>query len=125
MNHFHKILVYVLGVLVLYSLAGCEDNSFKRIYYDDICIALEDEAGEIVIKEWSFLLGSGAEIYYRCEGKEILLGKTDGADDGFCPFNEGLYAIEIDNHIVHIKWCKNPSNKDVSWAENSYPLPLE
>ena len=39
---------------------------------------------EIIIKEWSFLLGSGTEVYYqKGDAEPILLGKTLGGDDGF------------------------------------------
>ena len=107
-----KTLIAVLGCLVvLLAFCGCDsEGDFEREYYDDIYITLQDESEKLIIKEWSFLLGSGSEVYYqKSDDDPILLGKTTGGNDGFCPFKEGLYEITQDGRSVTVKWCFNPS----------------
>lgn len=112
----------MICLIILFIFVGCD---FKREYYDDIHIQLETHQAEIIIKEWSFLLGSGAEVYYKDDDKEILLGKLLGGDDGFCPFKEGLYQLTQDDGTVTIKWCFNPSDKDqTNWRSETFDLPL-
>ncbi len=117
-----RMLSLVLVVLVL-VLAGC--NSTNREYYDDIHITLQDSTEEIIIKEWRYLQGSGAEVYYQEENNDpVLLGKTTGADDGFCPFKEGLYELTQDGSTVTVKWCFNPSDEDkANWQSKTIELP--
>ena len=88
-----KIILIILATVILCCFCSC-GFGFEREYYDDIVITLQDREGVLVIKEWEFLHGSGAEIYYRYKGqKPILLGKTVGGDDGYCPFKKGNYEI--------------------------------
>ena len=117
-----KALIAVFCCLVVLIGVGCD---FEREYYDDIHITLQDASEKLIIKEWSFLLGSGAEVYYqRGDDQPILLGKTNGGDDGFCPFKEGLYEIAQDGRLVRVKWCFNSSDKDMSnWQSKTFELP--
>lgn len=116
------VSLFLLIVLFL-GLVGC--NSTEREYYDDILIDLQDSTGKIIIKEWCYLLGSGAEVYYQKDDADpILLGKTTGGDDGFCPFKEGLYEITQVGSSVTVKWCFNPSDKDkANWQSKTFELP--
>lgn len=118
-----KALIAVLGCLVIFlAFCGCES---EREYYNDIYITLQDASEKLIIKEWSFLQGSGFEVYYqRSNDDPILLGKSIGGDDGFCPFKEGLYEITQDNRSVTVKWCFDPSDKDMSnWRSETFELP--
>ena len=94
-------------------------------YYDDINITLQDASEKLIIKEWSFLQGSGIEVYYqRCDENPLLLGNATSGDDGFCPFKEGLYEITQTNRSVTVKWCFSPSDKDMSnWRSKTFELP--
>ncbi len=118
-----KVLLLFLICITFSCLLGC--GASQREYNEDIVFNLQDGKGDIVIKEWSFLLGSGAEVYYKhSDGSEVLLGKTTGANDGFCPFKEGLYEIEFDVDAINIAWCFNPSDEDRShWRSESFELP--
>lgn len=119
-----KTLIAVLGCLVvLLAFCGCDsEGDFEREYYDDIYITLQDESEKLIIKEWSFLLGSGSEVYYqKSDDDPILLGKTTGGNDGFCPFKEGLYEITQDGRSVTVKWCFNPSMS--IWRSETFELP--
>lgn len=115
-----KALIAVLGCLVV-LLAFCSCGS-EREYYDDIYITLQDASEKLIIKEWSFLQGSGIEVYYQKDDDDpILLGKTTGGDDGLCPFKEGLYEITQDGRSVTVKWCFNPAMS--IWRSETFELP--
>lgn len=115
--------VSAIWILVL-ALAGCAP--MEREYQEDIVIALQDPSEQLVIKEWRFLQGSGAEVYYQKDGAEpVLLGKTTGGDDGFCPFKEGLYEITQDGGTLTARWCFDPSEKDKThWHSKTFDLSL-
>ena len=111
------VIVFILG------LAGC--NSTMRQYNEDIVLPLNDPSEKIIIKEWTFLSGSGAEIYYQSDKTSpVLLGKTTGADYGFCPFNEGLYELTQEDGAVTIKWAFRGSDEDKrNWRSVTFYLP--
>ena len=118
-----RALIAVASCMIK-SLAfwGC---SSEREYCDDIYISLQDSSEKLIIKEWSYLQGSGIEVYYqKSDDNPVLLGKTTSGDDGFCPFKEGLYEFTQDGNTVTIKWCFNPSNKDkTNWRSKTFELP--
>lgn len=118
-----KKTVSLFLVVLFLCLVGC--NSTEREYYEDIVIDLQDSVEKIIIKEWRYLQGSGAEVYYQNDDADpVLLGKTTGGDNGFCPFKEGLYEITQDGRSVTVKWCFNPSDKDKSnWRNKTFELP--
>ncbi len=107
-------------MIALFIFGGCAP---KREYFDDIHIPVEEYGAEIIIKEWSYLLGSGAEIYFKDGSDEILLGNLLGGDDGFCPFKEGLYSVEVDNGELTIEWCRFPNGNRDSWEKKTFELP--
>lgn len=118
-----KVFTVVLLCLILSIIfAGCAP---EREYHEDIHIPLETRQAEIIIKEWSYLLGSGAEVYYRDDDKEILLGNLLGGDDGFCPFKEGLYAVAVDDNELTIQWCRFPNSERETWEEKIFELPSD
>lgn len=114
------LIIVVSCLVMLFIFGGCGS---QREYYDDIHIELETQQGEIIIREWSYLLGSGSEVYYKDGDNEILLGKLLGGDDGFCPFKEGLYSVTVDDSKVTIEWCRFPNNKETSWEKSIFELP--
>ena len=110
----------IVGFLAIMFIS---DDSFDREYYDDIHIQLESHQAEIIIREWSFLLGSGAEVYYKEGRKEILLGNLSGGDNGYCPFKEGQYSVEFEDNKVIIEWDSKPSNNEIPWEKEVFELP--
>lgn len=114
-------IVVMVTMLSLFIFVGCDTG---REYHDDIHIQLENHKAEIIIKEWQYLLGSGAEVYYKNDGKEILLGKISGGDDGFCPFKEGLYQLTQVDDAVTIKWAFRSSDDQKNWRSETFNLPL-
>lgn len=111
--------------MITLIFGGC-DVLGGREYKEDIHIPLETRQSEIIIKEWSWGLGSGFEVYYKEDGKEVMLGESLAGDDGFCPFEEGLYQLTQDGNTVTIKWCFNPSEKNQpdKWRSKTFDLPL-
>lgn len=109
--------VFVLAILVLFS--GCSSG---REYKDDIVVELTDREGTLIIREWSFLLGSGAEVYYDYGWRSIRLGQTSGADDGYCPFEAGRYRVTQKEDTVELSWR---SNSVGVWRSQTFDLPDE
>ena len=118
-----KWMIAVLGcALLLSSFSGCASG---REYCEDIRISLESDQAEIIIREWSFLLGSGAEVYYKNDTTEVLLGTLPGGDDGFCPFKEGQYAVTVQDNQVTIEWNRFPTGDRESWEKKTFELPYD
>lgn len=116
-----KALIAVVSCLIILLIfGGCEDS--ERIYYDDINITLQDSSERIIIKEWSFLLGSGIEVYYQKNDTDpVLLGKRLGGDNGFCPFKEGMYEFSQDGNSVTLKWAFRGSQKNkTDWCSETF-----
>lgn len=79
--------------------------------------------GEIVIKEWRFLQGSGAEIYYR-QGEQLTqLGNTTGGDDGYCPFADGKYSLSVEGDALRVRWSFRGETQQDTWKEATFSLP--
>ena len=83
---------------------------------------MESRDAEIVLREWSWLSGSGAEVYYKEDGKEIKLGQTTGGDNGYCPIKNGMYRLSEDGDTVTIEWLFRASGD--LWQSKTFDLPL-
>ena len=117
-----KIILMISATVIFCCFCSCGSVS-NREYFDDIVITLQDRDGVLVIKEWEFLLGNGAEIYYRYKDqKPILLGKTLGGDDTNCPFKEGNYEITQNADSVDISLSGSDLDKRKLY---SFDLPNE
>lgn len=120
------LTVVVSCLIMLFLFSGCDskkDAFWDRTYLDDIRIPLETRDAEIIIREWHWLMGSGEEVYYKCDGEEILLGTLTGGDNGFCPFNEGLYAVTVDGNELIIEWPVRSNTERDSWYKEVFELP--
>ncbi len=120
-----RIILISFGVIMLVSFCACSFAS-EREYYEDIAVTLQDKEGVLVIKEWSFLLGSGAEIYYEYkDGKTVHLGNISCGDDGYCPFKEGNYEITQNGNAVDISYHLSdlPKEDRTAWRKKSFTLP--
>lgn len=116
------LIVALSCLIILFTFSGCD---LKREYNDDIRIQLAEYNAEIVIREWSYLLGGGTEVYYKDEDKYILLGNLLGGDDGFCPFKEGLYSVSVDDNKLTIEWCRFPNSERDSWEKKIFEIPTD
>ena len=115
------ICVVVLLWVLLGVCCGCTTSG--REYKEDIVVDLEGYDGVLVIREWSFLQGSGAEVYYRYGWSEpMLLGQTTGSDDGYCPFEAGEYRIAQTKSVVELSWRFNGTG---NWRLQRFVLPDE
>lgn len=116
-----KIVACIVTISIFLLLGACGDS--QRDYSEDICVQLRERNAEIVIREWQFLLGSGAEIYYRQNGKLTLLGQVSERDGTYCPFQNGKYSITEDGNTLLIKWAFWHSDPEDSWREATFILP--
>ena len=120
----HKVCkksIVLLLLLVFFIFAGCNHN--EKEFLPELTVPLEDASFQIVIKEWRWLSGSGAEIYYQQDGKQTLLGKTTGGDDGFCPFAAGQYSLKTEGNELIIRWAFRGSTPEEEWRESRFLLP--
>lgn len=117
MNNTHNRLIALLLLAAFILLFGC--NYDDREFLPDITVPIEYSSAEIVIKEWRFLSGSGAEIYYQSGGKQVLLGTTTGGDDGYCPFAAGKYELALENNTLLVRWHFGGD----TWKEARFSLP--
>ena len=90
----------------------------------DIVYPLQDPEEKLVIREWSYLTGSGAEIYFqRGEEKPILIGQTNGEEND-TPFKDGAFEIIQNGRFIEVSWRFRASRPDRShWRTNSFELP--
>ena len=129
-NNRKKIVFYLiiatvilLFIIVLIGLKSFENN---RVYKDDITVQIPNSEKLLVIKEWTFMLGSGADIYIVDNGNEYMLGSTGGGDDGYCPFENGEYdIINNGNGTVTVKYFFGQSSEETGepiWKENTFDI---
>jgi hypothetical protein len=59
---------------------------------------------QLVVREWSFLLGGGGDVYER-DGSTLRLIATTGADDGYSPFAAGNYTASEVGGVVTLEWA--------------------
>lgn len=118
-----KAAAVMLAVVLALSLTGCLPG---REYRTVIEIPLSDGYGKLVIREWQFLVGSGAEASQVVNGEKILLGECGGGDDGYCPFEGGQYTVEQDGGSVTIRWLFNTTIAEGEiWREKTFTLTRE
>ncbi len=120
-----NVWIVVTGCFImLFLLSSCKKDSFwDRTYLDDLHVPLETRDAEIIIREWHWLMGSGEEVYYKYGGEEILLGTLHGGDDGFCPFNAGIYSVTEDGDNLIIEWPLHADTERASWYKEVFELP--
>lgn len=111
--------VIAVCLAILFMLGGCDSG---RDYKEDIHVSLEGMNAEIIIREWSWLLGSGEEVYYKADGKKkTLLGRLSGGDNGYCPFEDGKYSVSVEDGKLTVEWCAIPHND--TWRKEVFDLP--
>lgn len=84
-------------------------------------IELTQNDGVVVIKEWAFLTGSGAEIYYETDGDLVLLGSTIG-NDGYLAFEDGKYTVTEGNGEVTLSWFYSKVSGKEEWKSETFKL---
>ena len=118
-KRFRYLCISVLLLTIIST--GC--NSNQREYHADIRIPLQHNDGIIIVREWSWLTGSGAEIYWEVDGKITLLGECGRADDGYCPFRDGRYTFEEKENEIIFTWYFNTSaDGEEIWHSEAFQL---
>ena len=120
------ILAVVVAVAVgiaFYSSWQESIDDYKKIYQDDICIDLPDSETKIVIKEWSRLRHTGADVYFVQNENEQFLGTIYREGDWF-PFANNQYEIaKIESECFTIRWAKSQNDSKVEWLEKTFEVP--
>lgn len=123
-------VIIILSVLLLICVSyfavvyGSMIFFMRKAYGDDIIVNVPDTEDVIIIREWNFMLGSGAEIYYKKPDlPEIEIGTTTGGDDGYCPFNDGQYSYVIHKDSIYIRWRISFSNNTTNWRAKTFEFP--
>ena len=118
-----KRLTFLLVLPLLFGLVSCQNPLGDREYCEDLYISIPGSESQILIKEWQYLLGSGAEVYFvqSSDAKPQLLGRLSGGDDGYCPFKNGKYRVRFSDGTVTFSWSFDGS--DTYSRSESFVLP--
>lgn len=115
------ITAVVVAALTVVGVLFVLDSSFAKDYKDDLRIELAQNDGIIIVKEWSFLTGSGAEIYYEKDGEVVCLGSTDG-NDGYLAFDDGKYTVTEGDGEVTLSWFYSKVSGKEDWRSKTFKL---
>ena len=118
-------IVIAAVLLAIGLLSSCSEPLGEREYLDDLYVSIPDTEHQLLIKEWRYLLGSGAEVYFVEDSdiKPVHLGNISGGDDGYCPFENGKYNITYNEGVVTLSWSFDGSD-NYSKSE-SFTLPID
>lgn len=107
------ILIISLALVVCLILAGLvywfiASRLLSREYKPDLIISSPDGQYELVVREWYYLVGGGAEIYIReTKWYNRWMMKEIGATSSEDPcFAEGHYYVEWESDKVTIYYYK-------------------
>lgn len=113
------IIALVLVVCVIIAAGAywyIASKILSRVYEPDLIISSPDGQYELVVREWSCLGGSGADVYIRetewyNSWKMNEIG-TVRADDYYYPFANGTYYVEweIDKVTIYYYKCLSIEN---------------
>ncbi len=96
---------FLLLLIIFLLLTSCSTSSEPEKYYEpDLKIEIPNSEDFIVIKEWSFLLGGGSDIFFESkDGTQTQIGSTT-TDDGYKPFKAGKYETTWGDNSVTFKY---------------------
>jgi len=115
------ITAVVVAALTVAGVLFVLNSSFAKDYKDDLRIELAQNDGVIIVKEWSFLTGSGAEIYYEKDGEVVCLGSTDG-NDGYLAFDDGKFTFTEGDGEVTLSWFYSKVSGKEDWRSKTFKL---
>ena len=111
-------------MLCVFCLLSACCSGCRLFYETKITIEIPDSEDVIIIKEWAFLLGSGAEIYYKKPYRFATeIGTTSGADNGYCPFKNGEYSYAIHEDSIYIRWRTSWRQNTQNWKSKTFEFP--
>ena len=120
-----RVIIVIAIILVACLILGVGIYIFigrlilKRDYEPDLVVPSPDGKYELVIREWTYTVGGGAEIYLRKPGQDKWsnswrktgIGSTNS--ETLC-FAQGHYSVEWDNDNVTIYYCKGYAIEDMN-----------
>lgn len=116
------VMAVSVGIAFYFSWQEIVEDC-KRTYRDDICVDLPDGETKIVIKEWSQLQHTGADLYFVQNGNEQYLDAVyrEGA---WLPFANDKYEIvQNESEYFTIRWAKSQSDSEATWLEKTFKIP--
>ena len=133
MTKTKKITLWTLGIvagviitalitwgLIYLRIWAAFSNS--RDYRPDIVIENPNGEGTLIIEEWLWGFGAGAEIYYKEDGflkQKKKIGGTS-ADETCTPFSDGRYTVTWGEDTVTLEY-DNGFEKE--WVSKTFELP--
>ena len=120
------LLTLVVLLLALVLLAFGAARADWREWQEDLYLDIPQRQAQLIVREWGFLLGSGAELYYQEEGRPRvrLDGNLPGGDDGYQPFSRGEYQVEFTPDGCVLRWFVGiTTGTDEGWMERAYTFP--
>ena len=118
--------VLITALIFISVLYICLLHSFFFYYLDDIEIVTPAGNYSLVVKEWGFLRGGGAEIYYKQDDNLVLLGELN-TDDVVHPFHTNLYAIQWDEERITIRYYSGTlvenAEDESTWRFKTFEVP--
>ena len=121
------IVFLLLSIIVLATVFSGILKFYSKDYREDLYVDIPDTEYQLLIKEWSYLLASGEEVYFvdGSKKKPVHLGDLRGGDDGYCPFANGDYEITYSDGEVYIAYDSS-GNKDGEFNKTkSFDLPID
>ena len=124
MNRIIRKIIIVLSLLcaiallcfIVTAFLGSDIVLWGREYQEDVVYELPEDGGSLIIRKWTFLVGSGAEIYYKNNQifrTEVFLGEIN---------NSGPIDINVvDKTEIHIRWCREHGG----WTTDVFEIPEE
>ena len=120
-----RIIIVVAIILVACLILGIGFYTFivslilRRHYEPELIISSPDGQYELVIHEWTYTVGGGAEIYVRKPGQDKWYNSWrqkkigDVNSDCFC-FTQGHYSVEWNSDNVTIYYYNGYAIEDVN-----------
>lgn len=120
-----RIMIVIAIILVACLILGVGIYIFigskilSRDYEPDLVIASPDGQYELVIREWSYTVGGGAEIYLRKPGQDKWYNSWRKAEIGstsaqtLC-FTQGYYSVEWNEDNVTVYYYRGYAIEDVN-----------
>lgn len=95
------VFLAVVGVLALWPMFVGAATVTRTWAYTEI--AGDTGGRDLLVREWSFLLGGGGEVVERDGGWLTRIARTS-TDDGYAPFSAGNYSVTNDDGEITLRW---------------------
>ncbi|MBO5402259.1 MAG: hypothetical protein J6A85_03695 [Clostridia bacterium] len=116
------VVATAIVVVITYFICLLIAFSNSRDYRPDIVIENPNGEGTLIIEEWLWGFGAGAEIYYKEDGflkQKKKIGGTS-ADETCTPFSDGRYTVTWGEDTVTLEYDNGLAKE---WVSKTFELP--